>query len=518
MERNLVEAIRQQSDDLRDELKELEKWEEEMTAREKAPKPRAAAVLPNEADLPIRGSVPSIKEALEKKKSQSQKSASTPSQDPVQLAKEKGNEYFRVGKIDDAIHAYSSGIELDPSSPTAYILYGNRAMCYLKEQQWDKAESDASACIQKNRSYAKGYFRRAVARRNLGKLKEARADLESVLALASNDASALAEMETVTKLIQAERAKTTEVAPKKKKIVIEEVEDDEEDTDSKPQISAAAALAAATEEKEREARVQAQLKELDRARAEQAETAKEAALGAEKAREVRRRTNPRVEVVEEEEEEHKGKKSTAGQVAQPAPSPSTSTAVTQDKPARGSEPSKQPPPPAAAGGVDGAVAAAPKPSADEKTTPQSTPSPTAAGSRRSSSPPALRGRPKPTKDSLAAPKSFTAFERVFADVEGDDELRDYYVSLLDPTSLPSLFGSNITPEILVGLLKSVDSLPGDKARQLLKGLSGVNRVEDVALFLSAPEKKLIDTALAKMKAAGGSDKEISAIKRKLRPF
>lgn len=70
------------------------------------------------------------------------------------------------------------------------ILHANKAMCYLKLQNWQAAEREATLSLSANSSFAKAYYRRAVARKNIGNLSAARSDLESVLALSPNDVNA----------------------------------------------------------------------------------------------------------------------------------------------------------------------------------------------------------------------------------------------------------------------------------------------------------------------------------------
>ena len=53
-------------------------------------------------------------------------------------------------------------------------------MALLKTQSFEAAETEASECVRKNRTYTKGFFRRALARRALGKLKECSDDFSTV--------------------------------------------------------------------------------------------------------------------------------------------------------------------------------------------------------------------------------------------------------------------------------------------------------------------------------------------------
>ncbi|KPA84196.1 putative TPR-repeat protein [Leptomonas pyrrhocoris] len=489
MDRGVAEAIRQQSEDLSEELKELEQWEDAVKAKEAARAQRKATQAVEAATVvpPIRGTVPSLKEAVRQQQTLNNSSSNSAkaAADPIQEAKERGNAFFQAGRLQEAVAAYTVGIDLDPASSTTHVLYANRAMCYIKMGQWSAAEKDATTCVQMNTGYAKAYYRRAIARKNLHKLKEARTDLEAVLALSPKDATAQQEMVEVTKAIQAERAAAAASAPAansaKKRIVIEEVdsEDDEavDGADSvpasiKPDISAG-------EQQLRQARIDEDMKKLAAARAQHESQTRLEAQREAAAQAQRQRRNQRVEIIEEDEEET-SKEASAGPLPTSPPAKST------------------PAPPAA-------------PVQHTKTTAAAAPTPAA-------SPVAPRPRPAVTKESLTTPKSFTEFERRFREVEQMPELRNHYVSLLHPAGLSKLFGSNMTPEILVGVLESIKTFNGTTALQFAKGICQVNRVEDMTLFFNSKEKAVVQEVLDLLKSSGGSEKEIQSIQRKLKPF
>ncbi|KAL7697766.1 TPR-repeat protein [Lotmaria passim] len=491
MDRNVAEAIRQQSEDLREELKELEQWEDAVKAKEAAKAQRKATqVAPSTAIVPpIRGTVPSLKEAV--RQQQAANSSSTAAAktvaDPIHEAKEKGNAFFQKGRLQEAVAAYTVGIDLDPASATTHVLYANRAMCYLKLGQWSAAEKDATTCLQMNTGYAKAYYRRAIARKNLRKLKEARTDLEAVLALVPKDVSAQQEMAEVMKALKAERAAAAvaTAAPAagsaKKRIVIEEVDSEDEEGGDMDEVdceaAASAASAAATttgmsaeEQQLRQTRIDEDMKKLEAARAQHVTQSLLESQREAQAQAQRQQRSQRVEIVEEEGEEEM-----AAAEAPPAP-------------------------------------AAPAEAAPAPPAPSSSPAAAVA------SPIAPRSRPSVTKESLTAPKSFTEFERRFHEVEKVPELRNYYVGLLQPAALRKLFGSNMTPEILLGILESVKTFSGATALQFVKGLCQVSRVEDVALFFSAKEKAVVQEVLDLLKTSGGAVEDIQLIQRKLKPF
>lgn len=76
-----------------------------------------------------------------------------------------------------AIDLYTKAIEVNDS---VAIYYGNRSFAYLKTECFGYALSDASKAIELDKSYIKGYYRRAAAHMSLGKFKEALKDYEYV--------------------------------------------------------------------------------------------------------------------------------------------------------------------------------------------------------------------------------------------------------------------------------------------------------------------------------------------------
>lgn len=489
MDRSVAESIRQQSDDLRDELKELEQWEDAMQAREmakaqrKVPLPTSVAA----AEPPIRGTVPSLKEAIRQQQQQARATgtsgdtAAEAIADPIQQAKDKGNVLFQSGHLQEAVAAYTVGIDLDPASATTHVLYANRAMCYLKLGQWTAAEKDATTCVHMNTGYAKAYYRRAVARKQLGKLREARADLEAVLALAPKDVSAQQEMESVTKALQAKRAAesqatTTATTTKKKRIVIEEV--DSEGDEAAAEAPATSASKLSTEEEElHQACIEEDMRRLAAARKANEEQVRQEAQREAAAQAKRQRRHERVEIIEEAEHSPAEEKKMA-------PSPATSSPVVEQTP-----PLSTSSPPSS-----------------------SSPSPTSAATRP-------RARPPIAKESLTAPKSFSEFERRFRELVQQPDLRDHYVRLLDPATMAKLFGSNMSPEMLLGILQAIKTFNATTALQYAKGLCQVSRVEDVALFFDAQEKAVVQDVLDLLRSAPGTPaKDIQQIERKLKPL
>jgi hypothetical protein len=72
--------------------------------------------------------------------------------------KKEGNAAFGKKKWGVAAGKYSEAIALQPDS--IHLLYGNRAMCRLKQSRWQNALNDANKCIEHDANYSKGYARK----------------------------------------------------------------------------------------------------------------------------------------------------------------------------------------------------------------------------------------------------------------------------------------------------------------------------------------------------------------------
>lgn len=73
----------------------------------------------------------------------------------------KGNEFYRVGEVEEAVKCYSRSIDLDPRN---HILYANRAMGYLKLEAYEKAEEDCTKALAIDCTYVKAWSRRGLTR------------------------------------------------------------------------------------------------------------------------------------------------------------------------------------------------------------------------------------------------------------------------------------------------------------------------------------------------------------------
>ncbi|XP_074274549.1 F-box protein At1g49990-like [Silene latifolia] len=94
-------------------------------------------------------------------------------------AKEEGNEYFKKQKFIKAIECYSISIDVSPNAAS----FANRAMAYLKDDNYQEAENDCTESLKFDANQFKVYWRRGLARKGLGNLKGALEDIELGLKL-----------------------------------------------------------------------------------------------------------------------------------------------------------------------------------------------------------------------------------------------------------------------------------------------------------------------------------------------
>lgn len=89
--------------------------------------------------------------------------------------KEKGNEAFKKGEHAKAIEYYTYATELDPNNP---IFFTNRSTAYFKMKKFQKSLRDANKAIAKDKSWAKGHYRRGIVLMEMENWKDAIESLE----------------------------------------------------------------------------------------------------------------------------------------------------------------------------------------------------------------------------------------------------------------------------------------------------------------------------------------------------
>lgn len=99
--------------------------------------------------------------------------------------KDSGNARFRAGRYKAAIADYGAALDAAPGDATALraVVLANRAAAHSKLKDDAAVVADCGACLVIDAKYTKALVRRATALANLGKPKEAAADLVAALAL-----------------------------------------------------------------------------------------------------------------------------------------------------------------------------------------------------------------------------------------------------------------------------------------------------------------------------------------------
>ncbi|KAK1287724.1 hypothetical protein QJS10_CPB19g00894 [Acorus calamus] len=108
-------------------------------------------------------------------------------EESAEIAKGKGNAYFKDKQWQKAINCYSEAIKLNGKNAT---YYSNRAAAYLELGSFIQAESDCSNAINLDKKNIKAYLRRGTAREMLGFYKDAIEDFQYALVLEPTNTAA----------------------------------------------------------------------------------------------------------------------------------------------------------------------------------------------------------------------------------------------------------------------------------------------------------------------------------------
>lgn len=135
--------------------------------------------------------------------------------------KDKGNEAFKAGDFKEAIVYYSRSISLQPTAAS----YNNRALAYLKTEDWMKALTDTNKVLKLEPENLKALLRQATARKGLKQFDKAKTDLEKVLEKEPNNKRAQELLKEVEKEKQEKKSKG-------RRMVIEDVDEAEDETEN----------------------------------------------------------------------------------------------------------------------------------------------------------------------------------------------------------------------------------------------------------------------------------------------
>uniref|UniRef100_A0A3P9A2U6 RING-type E3 ubiquitin transferase n=1 Tax=Esox lucius TaxID=8010 RepID=A0A3P9A2U6_ESOLU len=98
--------------------------------------------------------------------------------------KSKGNDHFQKKKYDSAVKCYSKAIKYNPYN---HIIYGNRALCYIRCEKYLKAVGDGKRAALLQPEWAKGHYRYCEALFLLGERTRAMEANEWALTLCKSD-------------------------------------------------------------------------------------------------------------------------------------------------------------------------------------------------------------------------------------------------------------------------------------------------------------------------------------------
>ncbi len=113
--------------------------------------------------------------------------------------KDQGNAALMAGHYNEAIHLYSMGLSHLPNNA---IILSNRALAYIKVENYGLAIQDATHAIEADPTYPKGYYRRGSAEFALGRAKAARKDFRAVCKLRPKDRDARGKLQECDKAVK----------------------------------------------------------------------------------------------------------------------------------------------------------------------------------------------------------------------------------------------------------------------------------------------------------------------------
>ena len=263
----LQAQVRANSTELASYLHDLRDWEKDIKQKEhklqtgklSLTKQPTSSNPTASSRAPIRSSQPAV--AL----------PSTAGSDQQRFAahKDRGNSLYAKGDYNAAIAEYNQCAILLPLDP---LPLSNRAQCWLKLHQWSEADRDCTAALELDRTNVKALYRRAMARKELGKLAEAAADIDRVIGVEPANKPAVQLQRDLQLAIKVgggavgPASRTGDGAtvrgmeqPRKRLVIEEEAEDDEEEEEEvftvKRGTTAASRTATAREEKEQSERI-----------------------------------------------------------------------------------------------------------------------------------------------------------------------------------------------------------------------------------------------------------------------
>ncbi|XP_059833491.1 RNA polymerase II-associated protein 3 isoform X2 [Hypanus sabinus] len=224
--------VRHQAEELRDFMRELDGWEKDIKKKDEDLRRQSGVSLPpirnrdfkkktNKKPVSQNNRKNGEKKAtriksydykswekfdVDKVLEEMDKTDSTPEPDTEEevdaekalAEKEKGNNFFKEGKYDEAMECYTRAMTMDPYNP---VFPTNRAATFLKMKKYAVAESDCNLAIALDKAFFKAYLRRGSARFKLNNLQGAKEDFEMVLSLDAGNFEATNELRKVNEAL-----------------------------------------------------------------------------------------------------------------------------------------------------------------------------------------------------------------------------------------------------------------------------------------------------------------------------
>ena len=135
------------------------------------------------------------------------------------IYKEKGNNYLKQQKYEEAKEQYTLAIN---ENPLEAIYYANRSLAEIKLNQYENAEKDINLAVQCNPKYVKAYLRRALILMHFKRYEDAKTDYQVVLKFEKNNKEALEGLKKIEKEIVIETKLSKEVKDIKIEIKVPE--------------------------------------------------------------------------------------------------------------------------------------------------------------------------------------------------------------------------------------------------------------------------------------------------------
>jgi len=123
-----------------------------------------------------------------------------------QRAKEEGNEFFRIGKIPQAIEAYNKALGLctEKEGNVKADIFCNRAACFVQLYEPHKVINDCNECLMISPMNTKALLRRGLAYESLDKMRLALEDFRKVMSLDPRNTVALQSSSRIVNALKAQ--------------------------------------------------------------------------------------------------------------------------------------------------------------------------------------------------------------------------------------------------------------------------------------------------------------------------